>query len=226
MFEKIKNYKIIFIKDNGLKVQEFKSKDFIFPGIILFGLISFLISLTFFSKDIKDIITLRTISKHNQNNRELNALILNQQDKIDTLLKEIQNIYKNDENLRKLIKLPSIDEDIRKLGVGGNEGKEKFNKLEYLLPNSFDLDKLNGAANIKASYGVITKLDKDTQDKVGFGKVLSILSLQTLPRRLTLDFSDLSNKGFSFDKLSAVLKEKGYDVCNRSVIFNNTLSPT
>ena len=64
MFEKIKNYKIIFIKDNGLKVQEFRSKDFIFPGIILFVLISFVISLTFFSKDIKDIITLRTISKH------------------------------------------------------------------------------------------------------------------------------------------------------------------
>ncbi len=147
MFEKIKNYKIIFIKDNGLKVQEFRSKDFIFPGIILFVLISFVISLTFFSKDIKDIITLRTISKHNQNNRELNALIINQQQKIDTLLREIQNIYKNDENLRKLIKLPSIDEDIRKLGVGGNEGKEKYNELDYLLPDSFDLDKMNSNIN-------------------------------------------------------------------------------
>ena len=143
MFDKIKNYKIIFIKDNGLKVREFTSRDFIFPGIMLFSFISFVISLTFFSKDIKDIITLRTISKHNENNRELNALVLDQQQKIDTLLKEIQNIYRNDENLRKLIKLPSINEDIRKLGVGGNEGKEKYNQLEYLLPNTFNLDKLN-----------------------------------------------------------------------------------
>lgn len=31
------------------------------------------------------------------------------------------------------------------------------------------------------------------------GKLLSILSLQTIPRRLKLDFSDLAQKGYSFD---------------------------
>ena len=33
------------------------------------------------------------------------------------------------------------------------------------------------------------------------GKMLSIFSLQTLPRRLSLDFSDIFQKGYSFDSL-------------------------
>ena len=42
-------------------------------------------------------------------------------DKINQLVDAINAIYNRDENLRKLIKLPSIDSDIRKLGVGGGK---------------------------------------------------------------------------------------------------------
>lgn len=37
---------------------------------------------------------------------------------------------------------------------------------------------------------------------MGIGKLLNLLSLQTLPRRLMLDFSDLTKKGYSFDIMS------------------------
>jgi uncharacterized protein YhdP len=43
------------------------------------------------------------------------------------------------------------------------------------------------------------------EEKVGIGKLLNILSLQTIPRRLVLDFNDLK-MGLPFDKLSAELK--------------------
>ncbi len=55
--------------------------------------------------------------------------------------------------------------------------------------------------------GRITNLSPETEDKLGLGKLLSILSLQTIPRRLTLDFSDLANPGYSFD----VFKGNFYD---------------
>ena len=35
----------------------------------------------------------------------------------------------------------------------------------------------------------------------GIGKLLSILSLQALPRRVALDFKDVFSEGFSFDSI-------------------------
>jgi uncharacterized protein (TIGR02099 family) len=63
----------------------------------------------------------------------------------------------------------------------------------------FDLNKLNGKFRLKMDKGWITHLSPETEKELALGKLLSILSLQTLPRRLVLDFSDLSHKGFSFD---------------------------
>ena len=34
--------------------------------------------------------------------------------------------------------------------------------------------------------------------KVGVGRLLGVLSLQTLPRRLTFDFRDVFSEGFTF----------------------------
>jgi uncharacterized protein YhdP len=43
------------------------------------------------------------------------------------------------------------------------------------------------------------------QIESGAGKLLAILSLQELPRRVSLDFRDVFSKGFSFDRISANL---------------------
>jgi len=63
----------------------------------------------------------------------------------------------------------------------------------------FSLDDLKGMMDINLKNGRITHLSQETEEKLGLGKLLSILSLQTIPRRLKLDFSDLSQKGYSFD---------------------------
>jgi uncharacterized protein (TIGR02099 family) len=64
---------------------------------------------------------------------------------------------------------------------------------------NFSLASLNGALYLHLKNGRITHLSQETEGKIGLGKLLSILSLQTIPRRLTLDFSDLSQQGYSFD---------------------------
>jgi uncharacterized protein YhdP len=38
----------------------------------------------------------------------------------------------------------------------------------------------------------------------GVGRVFGLLSLQALPRRLTLDFRDVVDKGFAFDRIGGV----------------------
>lgn len=63
----------------------------------------------------------------------------------------------------------------------------------------FSLTKLNGDMFLQLKNGRITDLSKSTEGKLDLGKLLSILSLQTIPRRLQLDFSDLASQGYSFD---------------------------
>ncbi len=63
----------------------------------------------------------------------------------------------------------------------------------------FNLEDLKGKLKLIITNGRITQLSKKVEERLGLGKLISILSLQTLPRRLSLDFSDLSSKGFSFD---------------------------
>ncbi len=66
--------------------------------------------------------------------------------------------------------------------------------------SNFKLEKVAGDIQINLKKGRITHLDKSTEEKLGLGKLLSVLSLQTIPRRLKLDFSDLSEDGYSFDE--------------------------
>lgn len=64
-------------------------------------------------------------------------------------------------------------------------------------PHDFNSLGLNGNINFDFENGQILKVQP------GVGRLLGLLSLQSLPRRLTLDFSDLFNSGFSFDKIKA-----------------------
>ena len=74
--------------------------------------------------------------------------------------------------------------------------------------HDFSLDKLAGDVQITLKSGRITNLDKETEGKLGLGKLLSVLSLQTIPRRLSLDFSDLSKTGYSFDEFKGSFSVK------------------
>ena len=69
--------------------------------------------------------------------------------------------------------------------------KWKGNKV-----NSF-LYSLNGTTNVDLKSGFFKKIDP------GVGKLLGIFSLQSIPKRLVLDFSDVYKEGFYFDKLIA-----------------------
>jgi uncharacterized protein (TIGR02099 family) len=64
----------------------------------------------------------------------------------------------------------------------------------------FALPKVEGETRLLLKGGRITDLGSAAEGKIGFGKLLNIFSLQTIPRRLQLDFSDLSQNGYSFDE--------------------------
>lgn len=58
---------------------------------------------------------------------------------------------------------------------------------------------MDGNLSFEMNKGRIIHLEGKTEAELGIGRLLNIISLQSLPRRLTLDFSDLVKSGFSFD---------------------------
>jgi len=75
-------------------------------------------------------------------------------------------------------------------------------KLEGTLrwngdPLTIDYATLGGQLKMLAGDGQFLEIEP------GIGKLVSLMSLQMLPRRLTMDFRDVFSKGFQFDKITS-----------------------
>ena len=66
-------------------------------------------------------------------------------------------------------------------------------------PHDFELSALAGNLMVDAAKGQFVRLEP------GIGKLLGIVSLQALPRRVTLDFRDIFSEGFAFDQIAGEL---------------------
>jgi uncharacterized protein YhdP len=67
-------------------------------------------------------------------------------------------------------------------------------------PAELDFATLSGDLSLEARNGQFTKV------KPGIGKLLGILSLQALPRHITLDFRDVFSEGFAFEDISGSMR--------------------
>lgn len=77
-------------------------------------------------------------------------------------------------------------------------------------PFDFSLDKLNGAFDIQIKKGRLLDVAPAA------GRLFGLLSVQTLPRRLSLDFTDLLGKGLAFDEIAG-----GFEITNGHAYTNN-----
>lgn len=69
-------------------------------------------------------------------------------------------------------------------------------------PFAIDYPSLSGDVSVSAENGQFNQLEP------GVGRLLGILSLQSLPRRITLDFRDIFSQGFAFDSIQGQLSLK------------------
>lgn len=82
--------------------------------------------------------------------------------------------------------------DAVRRGAGRVEGSLSWSGS----PVAFDLPSLSGHLEADIEKGQFKKLEP------GVGRLLGVLSLQSLPRRITLDFRDVFSEGFAFDGIS------------------------
>jgi uncharacterized protein YhdP len=89
--------------------------------------------------------------------------------------------------------------------VNAQQAHIKFNLQWPGAPYAFHLPTLQGNLFFKATNGQLIDIGSSAEAKVNFGRLLNFLSLQSLGRRLQLDFSDLQAKGFDFTELEGNL---------------------
>lgn len=105
-----------------------------------------------------------------------------------------------------LLKRFGMGEVIRR-GKGKLEGQVAW----VGSPLSFDYPSMSGQFNVNVESGQFVKADP------GIAKLLGVLSLQSLPRRLALDFRDVFSEGFAFDFV------RGDVNINQGVAYTNNL---
>lgn len=90
----------------------------------------------------------------------------------------------------KLLDRAGLPDAVRR-GSGSVEGSLSWADT----PFGFDLPSLAGQVKADIRKGQFKKLEP------GVGRLLGVLSLQSLPRRITLDFRDVFSEGFAFDSI-------------------------
>jgi len=85
------------------------------------------------------------------------------------------------------------------LGFAGMvEGGQTLARLDATWPGhpaAFELDRVDGRLELSVGQGSVPHVEP------GAGRILGLLSLSEIPRRLSLDFSDFFNAGFSFNTI-------------------------
>lgn len=80
--------------------------------------------------------------------------------------------------------------------VKGGSGKLSGTLSWPGSPDQFGYAVMDGKLRLDAEKGQFLKIDP------GIGKLLGILSLQALPKRISLDFTDVFSEGFEFDSIT------------------------
>ncbi|MBP9713376.1 MAG: TIGR02099 family protein [Sterolibacterium sp.] len=108
-----------------------------------------------------------------------------------------------DTQLKFLLTAKSIEKLLSRLGYADAvkrgkatlEGQVSWNGAPFAI----DYPSLGGQFRVDAENGQFNKLEP------GVGRLLGVLSLQSLPRRITLDFRDVFSQGFAFDSINGNL---------------------
>lgn len=109
-------------------------------------------------------------------------------------------------NLNGSITHQHLDAFLREYGIAtallGGVGQMNF-ELQWLGgPQQFNWNKVMGNLAFHYVQGRIVKLSNTTESKLGLGRFLSLLSLQTIPENIFSGFRHLNEKGFEFDNFT------------------------
>lgn len=106
--------------------------------------------------------------------------------------------------------------------IAGGAGRLQMQLSAALAFPDFSLAKASGSLGFNVQRGRILKLTSSAQQDLGLGRMLNLLSLQSLPQRLMFNFGDLTAKGFAFDGIEANLQlQRGVATIQRAQVIGH-----
>lgn len=137
--------------------------------------------------------------------------------------KGYQTFLHGDANTRQLSEL------IDSFGVDAKNfvattGEMTFDLTWHDAPFAPGIDDLSGTASLDIGKGRIVDIGQESKAKMDLGRMLSIFSLQTIPRRLSLDFSDVFQKGYSFDYIRGNYKLQDGTLATNNMEINGPVA--
>jgi len=118
--------------------------------------------------------------------------------------------------------LSSLGFDVHNIVAG--KGKLTFDLTWGAPIYALSLASLSGNASIHLGQGRIVELSQTSGAKMDLGRMLSIFSLQTIPRRLNFDFSDVFQKGYSFDLFKGDIKLENGNAFTNDTLFDGPVA--
>ena len=130
--------------------------------------------------------------------------------------------------LRGQLDSPNLSNFLRSLGLPASliaeQTRIRFNLNWPGAPYNISLAQLRGNFSFNATKGQIVDLGSSAEAKLSFGRLLTSLSIQSLTRRLQLDFSDLQAKGFDFTSLQGNFSLKNGNAITRDTNIEGTVA--
>jgi len=97
-----------------------------------------------------------------------------------------------------------VEQTLRRLnyepGISGSEMSMSFDLDWSGSPRADFFDLLDGNVQVRISDGQLQEVEP------GAGRIFGLMSIVSLPRRLSLDFRDVFNKGFGFDSIAGTFR--------------------
>lgn len=98
--------------------------------------------------------------------------------------------------------------------IEGGDTELRINAAWDGTPAQFTLDKLRGTLELRVDEGRLLNVDPKA------GRLFGLISLQSIKRRLTLDFADLFRKGFSFDRIRGAFELDGGNAYTNNLVMD------
>jgi len=106
----------------------------------------------------------------------------------------------------------------------GSTGNVNFDLTWSGAPYAPSINSMAGTINFKLGHGRIVNLSTATNAKVGLGRMLNVFSLQSIPRRLSLDFSDIFENGYTFNILKGDFNLKNGNALTQNTFFDGPIA--
>lgn len=100
----------------------------------------------------------------------------------------------------------------------------RFNLNWQGAPYQVSFTKLKGHFSFTATNGQIVDIGSSNEAKLNFGRLLTFLSIQSLTKRLQLDFSDLKTKGFDFTNIQGNFILRNSNAITRDVTIEGSVA--